>query len=235
MGKCVNLSVPLLAKWRTIFESRDIFDVLGFLIQIPLQALFLLGTICLTLQITWRKIRPLPKEKPQKSNDREERKVEPCEFTLQELKMYDGIRRHEIYVAINRKVFDVSSAWEYFGPEGPDSSLAGRDASRALVTLSQANDCSKIDDFSDFNALQLDCLFEVETQYLERYNYVGDLVEKKQPNQLQNKCIDIIRGAMKRSKKISCLKVEDVHRLPLPRLIQHQILDVYKTDKGHLC
>lgn len=235
MGKCVNLSVPLLGKWRTIFESRDIFDVLGYLIQIPLHALFLLGTICLTLQITWRKIKPLPKEKLQKCNDREERKVEPCEFTLQELRTYDGVQRDEIYVAINRKVFDVSSAWEYFGPEGPDTSLAGRDASRALVTLSQANDCSKIDDFSDFNALQLDCLFELETQYQERYNYVGDLVEKKQPKQLQNKCIEIIRGVMKRSKQSSYLKVEDVHRLPLPRLIQNQILDIYKTDKGHSC
>jgi membrane-associated progesterone receptor component len=234
MGKCVNLSVPLLGKWRTLLESRDIFDVLGYLIQIPLQALFLLGTICLTLQITWRRIRPLPKDKPQKNIDQEDVKAEPREITLKELQMFDGIRRDDIYVAINRKVFDVSSAWEYFGPEGPDSSLAGRDASRALVTLSLPNDCSKIDDFSDFNSLQLDCLFELETQYQERYNYVGELVEKKQPKQLQNKCIEIIRSKMKRNTLPACLQAEDVYQLPLPRLIQRQILDVYRTDKERL-
>ncbi|EDO49444.1 predicted protein, partial [Nematostella vectensis] len=108
------------------------------------------------------------------------------EFTVRELKGYDGVNKELIYVAVNGKVFDVTSAWNYFGPAGPDCLLAGKDASRALVTFSvdnfyQTEQRDSMDDLNDLNPLQRDCLFEYETQYMERYPCVGRLVEKKQP------------------------------------------------------
>lgn len=228
MGKTVNLSVPLLGKWRTFLESRDIYDVLGYLVQIPLHFMFMLGTLCLALQITWRKFRPLHTAKPPKEYDREVSEP-PREITIKELQTFNGVQKDKIFVAINHKVFDVTSAWEYFGPDGPDSSLAGREASRALVTLTLQKDSTKLDDFSDFNTMQLDYLFELETQYRERYHFVGDLVEKKQPKQLQRLCLEVIRSALQ-DKDNSELNNNNVSQLPLPKKIQHEILDIYRKD-----
>lgn len=230
MGKSVNLSVPLLGKWRTFLESRDIYDVLGYLVQIPLHLLFMLGTLCLALQITWRKIRPLHTAKPQRVLE-EDVEEPPREITIKELETFNGLQKNKIYVAINHKVFDVTSAWEYFGPEGPDSSLAGREASRALVALTLRKDNNKLDDFTDFNSMQLDYLFELETQYRERYHFVGELVEKKQPKLLQKLCAEVIRNALQTRSNSGLKNLEGhVGQLPLPKRIQHEILDNYRKE-----
>jgi len=227
MGKTATLSVPLLGKWKNFLESRDIYDVLGYLVQIPLHLLFMLGTLCLALQITWRKFRPLHTAIPPHKEHDDDVNEPPRELTIKELESFNGLQKDKIYVAINHNVFDVTTAWEYFGPGGPDSSLAGREASRALVTLALQKDYTKLDDFTDFNAMQLDYLFELETQYRERYHFVGELVEKKQPKQLQRLCIEVIRSALLDNCQ---LKRNSVSQLPLPKRIQHEILDTYRKD-----
>jgi predicted heme/steroid binding protein len=55
-------------------------------------------------------------------------------FTSEELASFDGSRPGTpIYVAVNRRVFDVTRAAHHYQPGEPYHILAGRDASRALV------------------------------------------------------------------------------------------------------
>jgi predicted heme/steroid binding protein len=55
-------------------------------------------------------------------------------FTTEELAMFDGSQSERpIYVAVNRRVFDVTQAAHHYRAGEPYHILAGRDASRALV------------------------------------------------------------------------------------------------------
>lgn len=94
------------------------------------------------------------------------------DFTLEELKFYDGVQSDgRILIAVLGQVFDVSRSYEFYGPEGPYSVFAGRDASRALGTFSV--DASQFknghDDLSDLKQSQLDQIREWEMQFKGDY------------------------------------------------------------------
>ena len=56
-------------------------------------------------------------------------------FTLAELHNYDGADGKPIYVSINRIVYNVTKARNFYGPGGPYHVLAGHDASYALAAM----------------------------------------------------------------------------------------------------
>ena len=56
-------------------------------------------------------------------------------LTNEQLKTYDGVGEGvPIYLALNRTIYDVSSSPHIYGPGGPYSSLAAKDASRSYIT-----------------------------------------------------------------------------------------------------
>jgi membrane-associated progesterone receptor component len=57
-------------------------------------------------------------------------------FTLEELRTFDGRNGKAIYIALQGIVFNVSSSVSFYGEGGAYAILAGRDASRALATMS---------------------------------------------------------------------------------------------------
>lgn len=64
-------------------------------------------------------------------------KLPKPDFTLEQLKPFDGVKSDgRLLVGILGKVFDVSTAADFYGPGGPYSVFAGHDASRALATFS---------------------------------------------------------------------------------------------------
>ena len=91
------------------------------------------------------------------------------DFTLEQLKQYDGVKSDgRLLVGILGKVFDVSAAANFYGPGSPYSVFAGHDASRALATFSKdaAQFKDTYDDLSDLNHSQLDNVKKWENKFL---------------------------------------------------------------------
>ncbi|GFV47887.1 membrane-associated progesterone receptor component 2 [Trichonephila clavipes] len=111
---------------------------------------------------------PVPQLPPMKKRD----------MTLEELRKYDGLNEEgRVCVAVNGKVFDVTKGKRFYGPGGPYSSFAGRDATRCLATFSVEVTSEGYDDLSDLNSMQMDSVREWEIQFQERYLYVGRLLK----------------------------------------------------------
>ncbi|KAJ7326966.1 hypothetical protein JRQ81_016725 [Phrynocephalus forsythii] len=101
------------------------------------------------------------------------------DFTLEQLREYDGARTPRILLAVHGKVFDVTKGSKFYGPEGPYGIFAGRDASRGLATFCLDKDAlrDEYDDLSDLNAVQMESVREWEMQFKEKYDYVGRLLK----------------------------------------------------------
>ena len=110
-----------------------------------------------------------PSNKKNSKTRKELSKLSKQDFTLEQLKNFDGVKSEgRILMGVLGKVFDVSSARDFYGPGGPYSVFAGRDASRALATFSvdQSQFKEEYDDLSDLKPSQIDSIREWEMQFL---------------------------------------------------------------------
>jgi len=106
--------------------------------------------------------------------------VKKQDMTLQQLKVYDGLTEEcegRICVAVNGKIFDVTKGKRFYGPGGPYSGFAGRDASRGLATFSVEPVSDDYDDLSDLKPGEMEQVQEWELQFSEKYELVGKLLK----------------------------------------------------------
>ncbi|TVU47256.1 hypothetical protein EJB05_06849 [Eragrostis curvula] len=123
-------------------------------------------------------------EKEEKGHEEEEEAVMPFvypdpvevgEITLEQLRAYDGKDpAKQILIAIRGQVYDVSRGRLFYGPQGPYSLFAGRDATRALALMSfDPNDLTG--DLEGLSPDELEVLQDWEEKFKERYPRVGHL------------------------------------------------------------
>ncbi|KFD55524.1 cytochrome b5-like Heme/Steroid binding domain protein [Trichuris suis] len=102
------------------------------------------------------------------------------DMDLDELRRYDG-SNGRICLAVNGKIYDVTSKRELYGSGGPYGLFAGRDASRCLAKFS--TDISLLkdehDDLSDLTSSEMNVLMEWALQFDQLYPCVGRLLGPK--------------------------------------------------------
>ncbi|KAL6933350.1 related to Damage response protein 1 [Hanseniaspora guilliermondii] len=106
------------------------------------------------------------------------------DYTPKELSNYDGHMDPKIYIAVKGSVFDCTLGRQFYGPSGPYSNFAGRDASRGLAMNSFDDNMIRdidqdIDDLSDLSVQQMEALDSWFEHFNRKYTYVGKLVPNK--------------------------------------------------------
>lgn len=107
-------------------------------------------------------------------------------YTPRTLAVYDGTDKSgsdRILLAINGKVFDVSSGRNFYGPDGPYGNFAGRDASRGMAKQSFDLDMltpldQPLDTLADLTPAERTNMHEWEAHFTGKYGVVGELVNE---------------------------------------------------------
>ena len=104
------------------------------------------------------------------------------DFTPRQLKPYDGTKSEDnpegrILIGVLGKVYDMTKGKSFYGPGGPYSVFAGRDASRALATFEVHSVSEEYDDLSDLKQSELNEVKEWDLQFSEKYTLVGKLLK----------------------------------------------------------
>ena len=103
-------------------------------------------------------------------------------FTPRTLLPFNGQNNAPVYLAVRGRVFDVTAGRQFYGPGGPYSNFAGRDASRGLAFGSFDEDMltkdldGPLDTLEDLDGEQKDALRGWEERFEEKYLVVGKLV-----------------------------------------------------------
>ncbi|BES97460.1 heme Hypothetical protein [Nesidiocoris tenuis] len=95
-------------------------------------------------------------------------------FTREELKLYNGIEKKELYLAILGKVYDVSKARNYYGPGESYYGFVGKDGSKAFVT-GDFSPGGLTDEVDDLPLGDLGGLMHWVDLYKNNYEYKGKL------------------------------------------------------------
>ncbi|KAK9081754.1 hypothetical protein Syun_031200 [Stephania yunnanensis] len=105
--------------------------------------------------------------------------VQLGEVTEEQLRGYDGSDPQKpLLMAIKGHVYDISRSRMFYGPGGPYSLFAGRDASRALALMSfDSKDLTG--NLEGLRSSELEVLQDWEYKFMEKYAKVGQLVSGK--------------------------------------------------------
>jgi len=99
----------------------------------------------------------------------------PRDFTIEQLREFDGSNDKPIYIALRGEVYDVSSASDFYGEGSGYHCFAGREASRAMARLSfEEEDLANpnVDDLGPFDRSTLDDWIQ-KFKYYKCYPVVG--------------------------------------------------------------
>jgi membrane-associated progesterone receptor component len=109
-------------------------------------------------------------------------------YTPHTLLPFNGESNGSVYFAVRGRVFDVSRGRNFYGPGGPYSNFAGRDASRGLACGSFDEEMltkdldGPLDKLEDLGDSEMEALRGWEERFMEKYEVVGKLVSVAEYN-----------------------------------------------------
>ncbi|KAI5788417.1 cytochrome b5-like heme/steroid binding domain-containing protein [Geopyxis carbonaria] len=133
---------------------------------------------CLAIYVIWSRLRPAP---PPVLTAPEPLVFKT--FTPKTLKPFNGTDDERVLMGVDGTVFDVTSGKSFYGPGGPYSNFAGRDASRGLAKNSFDEDMltdvdKKIDLLEDLTEEERGSLRDWKGHFEGKYLVVGKLVNE---------------------------------------------------------
>lgn len=117
---------------------------------------------------------------PSSETDKKEEVVErdpPRDFTMNQIREFDGTKGNPIYIGLCGEVYDVSDRADFYGEGCTYHCFAGRDASRAMARLSFDEEDLSNNDVSDlgpFERSQLEDWVQ-KFKYYNNYPIVGKI------------------------------------------------------------
>ncbi|CAZ79862.1 unnamed protein product [Tuber melanosporum] len=140
--------------------------------------------LTLALYLIYTRLRPNPSPPPPlHSSSAAGQAIVFKTFTPKTLQPFNGTDNARVYLAVNRKVFDVTAGKGFYGPGGPYSNFAGRDASRGLALNSFDAEVltevgAPIDSLEDLKEDERVALNGWAEHFEGKYLLVGRLVEE---------------------------------------------------------
>ncbi|KKY28814.1 putative dna damage response protein [Phaeomoniella chlamydospora] len=105
-------------------------------------------------------------------------------YTPRTLLPFNGLNNSPVFLAVRGKVFDCSPGRNFYGPGGPYSNFAGRDATRGLACQSFDEEMLTVDldgplyEYAKLGEEERENLKGWEERFLDKYLVVGELVSK---------------------------------------------------------
>lgn len=142
--------------------------------------LAVIGIISLSVVVSFFMLYMLTSSSPapaQKSNEPEEEPEPQRDFTLEQLREFNGETKKKIYVALRGDVYDVTASADYYGPGAPYNCFAGRNATRAMAKLSFEEEDLANSNVSDLGPFERDTLdgWVQKFMHIKGYPIVGKL------------------------------------------------------------
>ncbi|KAI5838667.1 cytochrome b5-like heme/steroid binding domain-containing protein [Morchella snyderi] len=134
--------------------------------------------LSLAIYIIYSRLRPAPPSNIKHDTPRVFRT-----FTPKTLSPYNGTELPSVYLAVEGRVFDVTAGKSFYGPGGPYSNFAGRDASRGLAKNSFDEEMltpldKPLDNLEDLTDEEKESLAGWANHFEGKYLLVGKLVEE---------------------------------------------------------
>ncbi|CAD2213295.1 Cytochrome b5-like Heme/Steroid binding domain containing protein, putative [Angomonas deanei] len=96
-------------------------------------------------------------------------------LTKEELAKHDGVSSCTIYISIKGKIYDCSSATDFYAPGEPYGVFAGKDVTRCLAKM-MFNDEEANADWANLSEEHLTTLAEWIEKFKSKYPVVGNYV-----------------------------------------------------------
>ena len=106
-------------------------------------------------------------------------------FTLTELRQFDGKEGRKIYISIGGKVFDCTPGVSFYGPGGPYEMFAGRDISLAAAKFSKDEVHLESPSLVDITPAEKDSFFHFYNMLYGKYHIIGLLEGNNYAEQLE--------------------------------------------------
>ncbi|KAI9796250.1 MAG: galactokinase [Piccolia ochrophora] len=185
--KFPDISEEMLAEAVVISKPGSgscVYDVVGTSVNAPILTPINILLFALLTYLAYLKLRPTPPSPPPHHGDAP-RVFKP--YTPPTLRPYSGHKSPAnpdglVFLAVSGKVYDVTPGRNFYGPSGPYSNFAGRDASRGLACGSFDEDMLTADLEGPLDTLEglgddeREALSGWEEQFGGKYLCVGRLV-----------------------------------------------------------